>query len=138
MARDVAGDLTAAGGVADVNRVLEVQRGHQRGEVVSVGVHVVAIPGLTRTAMSTPIVGDAAVSTRCQKENLVLEGIGAKRPAMTEHHGLSLAPVLVIDLRTVFSRDRAHGMVSFAAGWLRWVKSFGTRRRDFCARARHG
>jgi hypothetical protein len=31
---------------------------------------------------------------------------------VAEHHRLSCTPVLVIDLRTVFRRDRAHVMVS--------------------------
>ena len=32
---------------------------------------------------------------------------------MAENHGLSAAPVLVIDLRSVFGRDRRNGIVSF-------------------------
>jgi hypothetical protein len=30
---------------------------------------------------------------------------------MAENHGLSAAPVLVIDLRAIFGRDRGHGML---------------------------
>jgi len=43
---DVAGDFAAAGGVADMDRVLQVERLDERGEVVGVGVHVVARPRL--------------------------------------------------------------------------------------------
>src|SRR5450756_3128536 len=35
------------------------------------------------------------------------------RPAVAEHHRLSCAPVLVIDLRTVFRRNRAHCLLPF-------------------------
>jgi hypothetical protein len=38
---------------------------------------------------------------RGQEEHLVLERIGAQRPAVAEHHGLPGAPVVVIDLRAV-------------------------------------
>ena len=39
----------------------------------------------------------------------------APSPAVAEDHGLSAAPVLVIDLRAVLGRDRGHGMVSIRA-----------------------
>ena len=35
---------------------------------------------------------------------------------MAEDYGLSLAPVLVVDLRAVFGRDRRHGMLSLVLG----------------------
>src|SRR5882672_10256665 len=117
MARDVAGDFTATGGMADVNRVFEVERVDQRREVVGVGVHVIAVPWLARAAVA--VVRDAAIAVRSQEEHLVLERVCGKWPAVAEHHGLSLAPVLVINVSTVLSRDRVHGMVSVAVGSLR-------------------
>ncbi len=32
---------------------------------------------------------------------------------MTKHYGLALSPVLVVDLRSVFRRDRRHDIFSF-------------------------
>ena len=64
VATDIAGDFAAAGGVADVDRVLQVERFDQRREVVGVGVHVVAVPGLARSAVAAAVVGDAAVAAR--------------------------------------------------------------------------
>src|SRR5450830_2183509 len=58
--------------------------------------------------MAATVMGDAAVSARAQKHHLVFPGVRAQRPAMAEDHGLSAAPVLVIDLCTVFRRNRAH------------------------------
>ena len=98
VAADVAGDFAAAGGVADVDRVLQVERFDQRREVVGVGVHVVAVPGLARPAMAAAVMRDAAVAARGQKHHLVFPGVGAQRPAVAEDDGLSRAPVLVVEI----------------------------------------
>ena len=98
MAADVAGDFAAAGGVADVDRVLQVERFDERREVVGVGVHVVAVPGLARAAVAAAVMGDAAVAAGGQEEHLVLQGVRAERPAVAEDDGLSAAPVLVVEL----------------------------------------
>src|SRR5262245_5114383 len=58
--------------------------------------------------MAAPIMGDATVTARGQKEHLVLEGIGAERPAVTEDDRLPVAPILVVDLRAVFGDYRRH------------------------------
>src|SRR4029453_12634636 len=58
--------------------------------------------------MAAPIMGNATVAARSQKEHLVLEGIGAERPAVTEDDGLPFAPILVVDLRAVFGDYRRH------------------------------
>src|SRR6266568_2558933 len=81
----------------------------QRFEVVGVGVQIVAVPGLARAAVAAAVMGDAAVAAGNQKEHLVFPGVRAQRPAMTEDHGLSAAPVLVIDLRAVLGSDCGHG-----------------------------
>jgi len=62
--------------------------------------------------MASAVMGDAAVPSGAQKEHLVFPGIRAQRPAVAEHHGLSAPPVLVVDLRAVLGRDRAHGLPS--------------------------
>jgi hypothetical protein len=49
----------------------------QAGEVIGVGVHVVALPWLARATMSTAVVSDAAVSTRGQEKHLVFKCIRA-------------------------------------------------------------
>ena len=92
VAADVAGDFAAAGGVADVDRVLQVERLDQRREVVGVGVHVVAVPRLAGAAMAAAVVRDAAVAACGQEDHLVFPGVGAQRPAVAEDHGLSRCP----------------------------------------------
>src|ERR671935_1770660 len=59
--------------------------------------------------MAAAVMSDAAVSAGRQKEHLVLEGVRGERPTMAEDHGRSAAPVLVINLRAVLGRHRAHG-----------------------------
>ena len=58
MARDVVHDLAAAGGMADVDGVLEVEMRGQRREIVGVVIHVVAVADLARAAMAAPVMGD--------------------------------------------------------------------------------
>ena len=96
VAADVASDFAAAGGVADVDRVLQVERFDERRQVVGVGVHVVAVPGLARSAVAAAVVGDAAIAVGGQKDHLVFPGVGAQRPAVAEDDGLPAAPVLVV------------------------------------------
>jgi hypothetical protein len=43
-----------------------------------------------------------------QKQHLDVPRVGTEWPAVTKHDGLTVAPVLVIDLRAVFGFDCAH------------------------------
>src|SRR6202011_808066 len=113
MAADVSRNLAAAGGMADMDGILQIESLDQRREIVSVGVHIVPVPGLTRAAVTATIVGDASISARRQKEHLVLERVGRERPAMAEHYRLSTTPVVVVNVCTVFGRDGAHISRSF-------------------------
>jgi len=51
-----------------------------------------------------------------QEEHLVFPAVRIQRPAMAEDDGLSLAPVLVIDLRPVLGRDHE---ALLGCGWKR-------------------
>ena len=95
---DVAGDFPAAGGEADEGDLAQIEFFDQRGEVVGVGVHVVAVPGLSGPSVAAAVVGDAAVAVGGQEQHLRLPAVGIQRPAVAEHDRLSLAPVLVEDL----------------------------------------
>ena len=66
--------------VADVDCVFQIKRPYELREVVGVGVHVVAVPGLTRSAVSAAVVRDAAVASGGQKKHLVFPGVCAQRP----------------------------------------------------------
>src|SRR5712692_10192455 len=89
-----------------------MERFDERREIVRVGVHLVAIPGLARSAMAPPVMRDAAEPICGQKHHLVFPGVRAQRPAMAEDHRLSRAPVFEVNLCAVIRRDRAHKMPS--------------------------
>src|SRR4029077_17112635 len=82
----------------------------ERGEVVRVCIHIVAVPRLARSAGTAARMSDAATAPRPKEEPLVVPCVGVERPAVAEHDWLSRAraPVLVIDLSAVFRRDCGH------------------------------
>ncbi len=114
---DVPGHLAAAGGVADVDGVLEIERLDEFRQIVGVGVHVVAPPGLAGAAVAAAIMRDAAVAARGQEEHLVVPGVRAQGPAVAEDDGLARAPVLEVNLCAVFGGEGTHECVAF----LFWV-----------------
>jgi hypothetical protein len=84
-----------------MNCLFQVELLHESGKIVGVGVHVVADPGLAGAAMAAAVMRDAAIPARGEEEHLVFEGIGGEGPAMAEYHRLPVAPILVIDTRSV-------------------------------------
>ena len=102
------GDLATAGGVPDVDGVVQVEVFDDRGEVVGVVVHVVAVGGLRGAAVAAPVVGDDPVAVLQEEQHLVVPVVGRQRPAMAEHDRLTLTPVLVEDLGAVVRGDGGH------------------------------
>ena len=88
-----AGDFATTGGVADMDRVGQVELRDGRREVVGIRVHVIAVPWLAHAPVPTAVMGDAAVAAGGEKHHLVFPGVGAQWPTMAEHHGLAAAPV---------------------------------------------
>src|SRR6267378_2642698 len=78
-------------------------------------IHVMAVTSLGGTAMSAPVVGYDAIAVLEEEQHLRVPIIGRQRPAVAENNRLSLTPVLVVDLRSIFRCDRRHGMFSFLA-----------------------
>jgi len=88
-----ADDFATTGGVADMDRVGQVELRDGRREVVGIRVHVIAVPWLAHAPVPTAVMGDAAVAAGGEKHHLVFPGVGAQWPTMAEHHGLAAAPV---------------------------------------------
>ena len=59
---DVARHLAASGGEPDEGDITEVERLDDGGEIIGVGVHLVAVPRLCRAAVAAAVMGDAAVA----------------------------------------------------------------------------
>src|SRR6185369_7710605 len=101
--------LAAAGGMADMNGVLQVEMRRHGREVVGVMVHVVAVGHLAGAAMAAAIMGDDPKAVVLEKQHLRVPVVGRQRPAVAEHDRLPLAPILVEDLDAVLGRDGGHG-----------------------------
>ena len=108
MPREVVHHLAAAGGMADMDGVLQIEMRGQRRQVVGVVIHVVAVAGLRGAAMAAPIVGDDAIAVVEEEHHLRVPVVGRQRPAVAEDDRLPGAPVLVENLDAVFGGDRVH------------------------------
>src|SRR5208283_3059735 len=97
MPRDVADDLTPAGGMTDHGCIFEIEMVHQLGKILGVLIHVVALPGLARASMAAAIVGDNPIASLSEKQHLGIPGVGAQRPSMREGDNRSRSPVFVVD-----------------------------------------
>src|SRR6266567_3955754 len=112
MPSDVTRDFSTAGGVAHVDCVFQVESFCESREIIGVGVHFVAIPRLSGTAVPAPVMRDDSKALLAEKQHLSVPVIGGERPAVTEHYGLALSPILVVNLCAVFCRDRRHEFFS--------------------------
>src|SRR5215510_12386973 len=65
--------------------------------------------------MATTIVRYDAEAVLCEEQHLGVPHVGVQRPSVREGYDRALAPVLVINRRAVFHRDRAHANVSCIA-----------------------
>jgi hypothetical protein len=105
---DIAGYLAASRRKTDKDNILQFEGFDEFRKVIGIGVHVVAIPGLARPTMTPPIMRNATVAVGCEEEHLRFPTIRTERPAVAKHYGLPRAPVLEINLRSVFGCNCAH------------------------------
>jgi hypothetical protein len=111
--------LTDAGGMADMDGVFQVERRRQRRQIVGVMIHVVAVGGLGRATMATPVMRDNAVAMMQEEQHLRVPVIGRQRPAVAEHDRLARTPILIEDFSAVYGGDRIHGVRSpFVIVWV--------------------
>jgi hypothetical protein len=130
-------DFAAAGGVADMDGALQVQRGGQFGHIGGVGVHFIAVRRLGRAAVPAPVMGDDPVALGQEEQHLVVPVVGAERPAMVEDQGLARPPILEEDLGPVLGGDGGHrSVLPLAAGETVGAgRSAGKSRPAFRARS---
>src|SRR5580700_6373855 len=95
--------------MADMNRILEVEMCGQRRQVVGIVIHVMAVPGLAGAPVSPTVVSNHGISAFAEEQHLCVPIIGGQWPAVAKYHGLTLAPILVKDLRSIFRCNRRHG-----------------------------
>src|SRR6202521_2994865 len=98
-----------------MNRIFQVKLFSQSREIVGISVHIVTIPRLGGTAVPAPVMRNDSIALLAEEQHLSVPVVRGKRPAVTEHYGPSRAPVLVVNLRAVFCRDRRHKSFSLVA-----------------------
>ena len=69
-------NFAAAGRMADVHGVLEVEMCSECGQVVGVMIHVMAVTGLARAAMASAVVGDDAIAVMEEEQHLGVPVVG--------------------------------------------------------------
>jgi len=57
--------------MANKHDVPQIERFHQFGEIISVGVHVVTLPGLAGPPMTPAVMTDTAMALDGQEEHLI-------------------------------------------------------------------
>jgi hypothetical protein len=68
--------------VTDQDGVVHVEGLDERGQVIGVGVQVVAVPGLAGPAAAAAVVRNGAITAGRDEECLVIPGVGGERPAV--------------------------------------------------------
>src|SRR3989442_13236508 len=114
--------------MADQDHVLQIELFDQRVEIVRVGIHVVAAPGLARATMASTVVRDRAVGVGGHEIQLVIPVIRVERPTVAEVDGLPFAPVLIENAGAVLGRDCASAHRSHSSSRSRSTDSSTSRR----------
>src|ERR1700678_4490649 len=107
-------DLAAAGGMTDMDGILQIEMRRQGCQVICIMIHVVAIARLTGSAVAASVMCDDAVAVTEEEQHLRVAVIGRKWPTMGDNEGLTFAPVFVENFGAVFCFDSAHFAVSLA------------------------
>ena len=105
---DVVDDLPAAGGVADMDRIVEIKVRSHRSQIVGVVVHVMTNGSLGGSPVAAAVVRDDPVAVVEEEQHLGVPVVGRQWPAMAEHDRLTGTPVLVEDLESFGGGDCTH------------------------------
>src|SRR5256885_10522571 len=106
----------------------------QRGEIVSVMIHVMTAAGLGGTSMPATIVRDDAKAFPDKEKHLRIPVVRRKRPTVAEDDRLSAPPVLIIDVdvcSVFFSDGDVWHRGSFL--YLAFTKNSSARRSSLSA-----
>src|SRR5450755_2581993 len=106
--------LAAAGGMTDMDGILQIEMRRQGCQVICIMIHVVAIAGLAGSPVASSVMCDDAITVTQEEKHLRVPVVGRKWPTVAENEGLTFAPVFVENFRAVFCFDGAHGAVSLA------------------------
>jgi hypothetical protein len=108
MLHEITDDFTTCHGMPHQRHAIQAERVDEAREVVRQRVVVVAIAGMIGAPVAAPVVSKAAQVVLDKADHLVLPHPGAQRPTTDEHNGFAFAPVLVIELDAIGSRQVRH------------------------------
>jgi hypothetical protein len=106
--------LAAAGGMADVDGIPQIQMRRQGCQVICILIHVVAVARLAGSAVAASVMCDDPIAVTKEEKHLRVPVVGRKWPTVAKNDGLTFAPVFVENFRAVFCFDGAHCAVSLA------------------------
>jgi hypothetical protein len=112
VATDVACDFTTPSRVSDQRGISEVECLDYRSEVICLSIHVISCGNLTGPTVSAPINSNTAIPVFDEKKHLTVPSVRIQRPAVREGYDRAFAPVLIVDLGTIFRCDCAHNNFS--------------------------
>jgi hypothetical protein len=87
VAAEVARHLPAAGGVPDVDGVMQVKVLDQVGQVVGVVVHVVALADLCGASVPAPVVSDHPIGAVQKEKHLGVPVVSRQEPSVADRRG---------------------------------------------------
>jgi len=73
--------------MSDEHGVLQIECCHQLGQIIGIGIHIIALPGLAGPSMASAIRRDTAIAFAGQEEHLIFEGIRVQAISMIETMG---------------------------------------------------
>jgi hypothetical protein len=94
--------------MSDEGNLIEIECFDECRKIIGIGIQIVAPPGLTRTTVTTTVVGNDTVSVLPKKQHLSIPRIGAERPSMGEDDRFAGAPVFEVKPCPIFGGDRIH------------------------------
>src|ERR1700729_1470238 len=78
-------------------------------------IHVVPIRHLARASVPAAVDANNAMAVLEKEQHLRIPVIGTQGPAVMEDNRLTVTPILIKDLDTVFGGDGVHGVHSFVS-----------------------
>jgi hypothetical protein len=74
--------------VPDKHGILQIQRFHQFGEIIGIGIHVITMPGLAGSPVPPAISSDAAIAVARHEEHLSFKSVRVQAIRMVKNNGL--------------------------------------------------
>jgi hypothetical protein len=114
VAADVARDFSTSGRVADQRDILEIEGFDHCRQIVGIAVHVIADDAWLDRPWPRRSCATYTEAVLCEKSICPVPHVGIQGPAVRERDGRTSAPVLVVNLRSIFSCDCTHKTLSFS------------------------